>query len=51
MSTYRVVLRADVLVEVEVEANSEAEAEHLAYAEVGDDYEVDFVVESVWPVQ
>lgn len=46
--TYEVELRADVHTSVVVEADNEAEAERLAYEEIGDDYEVDFSVTNVW---
>lgn len=46
--TYEVELRADVMASVIVEAENEEAAEELAYAEVGDDFEVDFAVTGVW---
>lgn len=48
---YQVVLRADVVMVVEVDADSDDAAERLAYAEIGDDYEVDFYAESVYEIE
>jgi hypothetical protein len=50
MNTYQISLVATVYAEVEVEAETEDEARELAYEAIGDDYEVDFSIESVFEV-
>jgi hypothetical protein len=48
VATYTVVMRADVMVEFEVEADSMEAAEAEAYEAVADaDYEVDFTIDQI----